>query len=80
MPVGIAASSELLSRALGSAYCPQRDDKDEGALRHQFSSGHVEVARLVVSRPRNHFTCANGVPTLTEKSPRDVDWMREVHQ
>ena len=29
----------------------------------------AEVCRRTVSRPRNHFACANGVPTLTENAP-----------
>ena len=46
----------------------------------QSSFGHVDVCLRAVSRPANHFACSNAVPTLTEKVPRGVVWMREVHQ
>ncbi|CPU65601.1 Uncharacterised protein [Mycobacteroides abscessus] len=33
-----------------------------------------------MSRPRNHLTCANGTPTLTENSPSADACTRDVHQ
>src|SRR5690606_26964005 len=80
VPVGIAASSEECRRALGHAALCQRSARISGGRRQQAGSGQVDARRTGVSRPRNHLTCTNGVPTLTEKEPLAVDWMLEVHQ
>src|SRR6476660_4138816 len=78
--VGSAASSDELMRACARAAPDQRAASCGGASRQHDASGQVDVPRRWVSRPRNHFTCANGVPTEIEKSPDDPDSMREVHQ
>ena len=80
VPDGIAASSELLSRALGQAFPSQRVASAADGCRQQVGSGQRYSWRRVVSRPRNHFTWANGVPTLTENAPASVLWMLDVHQ
>ena len=46
----------------------------------QVGSGQFEVARAVVSRPRNHFTCWYGTPMLSENSPLADRSVRAVHQ
>ena len=66
VPDGIAASSDELSRADGQALSLHRFARASAGWRQQVGSGQRDTWRRAVSRPRNHFTCANGVPTLTE--------------
>src|SRR5690606_33015785 len=80
VPEGTAASSEELRLALGRACSAHLVASSPGGLRQQAGSGHDDTWRCLVSRPRNHFTLAKGVPTLTEKAPWWVVWMLEVHQ
>jgi hypothetical protein len=80
VPEGIAASSDELSRADGHALSLHRFARATAGWRQQVGSGQRDVCRRPVSRPRNHFTCAKGVPTLTENAPDEVLWMLEVHQ
>ena len=78
--VGRAASSDEWMRAWGRAAPLQRSASGAGACRQHAGSGQLDSPRRLVSRPRNHLTCANGVPTEIENSPAEPDSMREVHQ
>ena len=72
MPGGIAASRCECTRALGQACPPQRAVSSPGGCVQHDGSGHRDCERDVVSRPRNHFTCWYGVPTLTLNKPDEV--------
>ena len=67
-------------RALGQARPDQRSRVPRARRRQHDSSGQRDVARSVVSRPRNHFTWAYGTPTLTENEPAGVSSVNAVHQ
>ena len=65
----MCACSLALDHARPLHFC----DRPESGRRQQASSGQVDDSRLVVSRPRNHFECTNGTPTVIENSPAPVD-------
>ena len=56
----------------GHACLDQRAASAAGGRRQQSGSGQRDFARAVVSRPRNHFTCAYGTPRLIENTPSFV--------
>jgi hypothetical protein len=76
----MAANRCEWARADGHALPAQEEANDAGGRLQQFGSGHVEVARAVVSLPRNHFTCWYGTPMLSENSPAAERSVRAVHQ
>src|SRR5690554_1338673 len=80
VPVGAAASREDCRRGLGNDCAAHLAERSSGARRQHPGSGQPDTLRLAVSRPRNHLAWANGVPTLTENAPCELDWMLEVHQ
>ena len=80
VPGGTAASRWEWARALGQACSAHRAARSAGGRRQHAGSGQLDVARTVVSRPWNHFTCANGTPTSMAKSPDPVRSTWVVHQ
>src|SRR5699024_5190484 len=58
--------------ALGQDACCQRWLSASSGSRQQLSSGQVEAARRLVSRPRKCLACANGTPRVMENSPESV--------
>ena len=68
------------ARAEGQALPAQALVSSAGGRLQQVGSGQLEVARAVVSRPRNHFTCWYGTPMLSENSPLAERSVRAVHQ
>src|SRR5688500_6146238 len=65
-PGGMAASRCECARADGHALPSHSDVSEAGGRLQQLGSGQLDVARAVVSRPRNHFTCWYGTPMLSE--------------
>jgi hypothetical protein len=70
----------MCTRALGHALPCQRSVTSVGGRRQHDSSGHVEVARFCVSRPRNHLASSKGTPTVMENSPSEVVPVYVEHQ
>ena len=70
----------MCTRALGQALPDQRSETSEATRRQHDSSGHVEVARFCVSRPRNHRASSKGTPTVIENSPSAVVPVCVEHQ
>jgi hypothetical protein len=73
----MAASRCECTRALGHASPSQRMARSAGGSEQQAGSGHLDVERSLVSRPRIHFTWVSGTPTL---SPAGVRSTTAVHQ
>ncbi len=76
----MAASRCEWARADGHALPAHSSANAAGGRLQQLGSGQVDVARAVVSRPRNHFTCWYGTPMLRENSPEAERSVRAVHQ
>ena len=64
-PAGRLASSAEWTRALGQVVSDQRLASCDGGRVQQCGSGHFDVERLEVPRPRNHLTCSYGVSMAT---------------
>src|SRR6218665_877249 len=80
VPEGSGERTWACSRALGQACPAQRVARSDGARRQHDSSGQQDVARTVVSRPRNPFASANGTPTVIENSEASVCPVWVAHQ
>jgi hypothetical protein len=62
---GELASTAEWARALGQMVADHRLASRDGGRVQQCGSGHSDVERLAVPRPRSHLTCSYGVPTAT---------------
>lgn len=76
----MAASRWEWARAEGQALPAHSEVSEAGGRLQQLGSGQLDVARAVVSRPRNHFTCWYGTPMLSENCPFADRSVRAVHQ
>jgi hypothetical protein len=54
-----------VARAHGQMVADHRLASRDGGRVQQCGSGHSDVERLAVPRPRSHSTCSYGVPTAT---------------
>ena len=79
-PRGSGENICMCTRALGQALLFQRSAIPAGGRRQHASSGQVDCARSVVSRPRHQRASSNGTPTVIEKPPPSVDPVCVEHQ
>src|SRR5260370_27217320 len=68
LPVGSADRMCECARADGQARPSQRAASRAGGRWQHSPSGHEEVWRMTVSRPRNHRECSDGTPSVIAKA------------
>ena len=70
----------MCTRALGHDLPCQRSASSADGRRQHDSSGQVDTARSVVSRPRHQRASSKGTPTVIENSPSADEPVCVEHQ
>src|SRR5258708_38927676 len=80
LPEGSADKMCECARADGQAMPSQRAARRAGGRWQHDGSGHADLVRLTVSRPRNHLASSNGTPSVIA-NPRSLPGSTEAtHQ